>query len=404
MKRNLKLCQLIALTLLLTGCGAITEVSPPAGAAVSEEHDVSMTETAASETSEPMQDSPRRADEPIAFDDITDAQAIERLNSQRPNVDYIADYHAGTPQTFREAGNGYYYYESSMDEATVLETFDALTQDQLLLARWYVDDPEIKCIAYDFYAIKDNGDGTAELGWYCYLIDRDDHMFCMQPEWNQKRTITLSDAPSPVSDAKTFYDVELTFEKRELLIGRDDPQIVIRAVPDASCKPDSVQLIDADTGELVCDLLDDCNYAAHGDDIKGDGWYCNRWTAPTDFGTDSDVSEEKTFRFYAQFEEDGVLHRSEIVELTVMEQWTDKELDDRQKVDDATEELMKSDEWKQGNTDTRRKLAVSCLEKLADEGLVIRESIYAGDDMVSWSFPSGGSSGIRLKPFDPRMN
>ena len=409
MKRILPVLTLCTLSaVMLTGCGPFSEnerlyqINPADDVKLTEPYEIIPNET---ETAERTTEPPAGVNVvPRDFDSITDQEVMERLRSQRSNADYIPDWtYSGNCdlQNFREAGNDYAYYDGGLDEASVLENFDILANDQKLLARWFVDDPEIKCIAYDFYAVEDNGDGTAELGWYCYLIDREDHMVHLVPEWNQKRTISLTEAPEP-QDA--VFDIELTLEKREILIGQDDPQLVIRAVPPASCNPASVQLIDADTDTFICDLVDDCNFEAHGDDIQGDGWYCNRWTAPTDFGTDPDVSEEKTFRFYAQFERDGVLHRSETAELTVFEQWTDKELDDRQEVDDAINELMQTDEWKQANTETRASLARACLALLAEKGLVDPNSIGSNAEMVTWSYTSGGTGGIQLKPFDPMMN
>ena len=458
MKRNLIFCQLLTAALLLTGCGFVMEDGQGDPAVLLDpEEQIMETATAAPEPqTEP--ETEYTDEKPYEFDDITDAQALERLYSPLSNGDYVPGYHVpaessdffnlyipkydGDPmqelrdsepncemtalgenefygivdfrdldacpylvlKQFTLAGNGYAHYKGEMNAESVLTNFDYVAHDKKILARWYRDDPEIKCISYEFYAIEDKGDGTAELGWYCYLIDREDHLVNLQPEWNLKRSIELANVPAAQTAGDPVYDIELSLDKTEILIGRDDPEVVICAVPEVSCKPVSVKLMDADTGEFICDLVDDCDYEAHGDDIQGDGWYCNRWTAPTDFGTDPDVSEEKTFRFYAEFARDGVLHRSETVELTVYEQFTDKELDGHQKVDDAVKALMQTDAWKQANTEQRSELAVACLEQLADEGLVVRESIHAGEDVISYKLPSGIGCGIKLKPFDSRMN
>ena len=462
MKRPLLPCILITLALLLTGCGFMSEEPRSDGAAAAVPEDDAISETAVVEpyvgeiTIDETRDEQRREEFPADLNAITDEQVIGRLYSPLPNSEYIKDYHdpegyvgmlhpyipkydgdakqeyidesrvqpietlgeneyyaiCHCPQTsispsiilkqFKLTGNGYAEYKGELTEDAILTNFDYLAQDKKLLCRWFRDDPEVKCLSYEFFAVELKDNNTAELGWYCYLIDRDDHQFSIKPEWNQTRTIDLTGADGEPSSVIT--DVELTLDKNEILIGQEDPEIVVRAVPAPECSPASVELRDTDTGELLCLLVDDCDYEAHGDDIKGDGWYCNRYRVPTDFGTDPDVSEDKTFRFYAQFVENDVLHRSESVELTVYEPWTDKELDDRQKVDDATKALMETDEWKQADIDTRRRLAVECLQKLADEGLVVPESICESEDMVSWSVPSGGISCIQLKPFDPRMN
>ena len=296
MKRIQHLIPVLLSAVLLTGCGPESErlyQVDPADYISKTDNDLNATATA---VPEPEDTGLTRMDEePVGFDDITDEQALERLYSTGSNADYIEDYHtesANTPPEFREAGNGYYYYDLEMTEESVLATFDALTQDTRLLARWFVDDPEIKCIAYDFYAVKDNGDGTAELGWYCYLIDRDDHMFSIQPEWNQKRTIMLTDAPVPT-------------------------------------------LTEA-------------------------------------------VTEPETL--------------------------SDAEIEGMAAVDKAVSELTDSDNWKQANVDTRRELVVMLLNKLADDGLITKNSIYADEDLVSFEYTGGARGGIKLTPFDPMMN
>ena len=460
MKQHIILCQLLTAALLLTGCGFEVEggLPEPAASGAAKEQ-LSAAETVSPEPqTEPASEPPTEA--PFDFNDITDEQVLERLHSQKYNAELLPGYHVpaespryfdlfvpesdGDPmqalrdsepntemttlgenafygladfpeldavpklvlKQFTLAGNGYAQYNGELDAESVLTNFDYITHDQKLLARWYRDDPEIKCVSYEFYAVKENHDGTAELGWYCYLIDREDHLVSLQPGWNLIRTITLdgsSAEPAPGQQAPVM-DIELTLDKQELLIGRDDPQVVVRAVPPAEYTPSSVQLCDADTNRVLCELVDDCDYEAHGDNIQGDGWYCNRWTVPTDFGIDPDVSEYLNLWFYAQFEENGVLHRSEAVRLTVYEPFTEKELDGQQKVDDAVDALLNSDAWKQADTETRRQLALDCLNDLAEQGLLVPEYTHSSDDMVSYQFPSGVLGGIKLTPFDPRMN
>ena len=213
--------------------------------------------------------------------------------------------------------------------------------------------------------------------------------------------------PDELSDEAKAYDIELTLERNEILIGYDDPSLVVRAVPEAQFSPETVQLVNADTGELVCTLYDDNDYNAHGDNIQGDGWYCNRWTAPTDFGTDPAVSEELELHFYAEFTQDGVSHRSATVRLCILEPFTDEELAAQGRVDDAITELMQSEQWEQGDTDTRRKLAVELLRSLADEGLVIFDEEAVLDeryDTISYEYASGGLGAIGVEDFRSDMN
>ena len=454
MKRLLCLCLLPAL--LCTGCGRMTE-DLGTGLDAAEE----ILETLPTAEPEPLTEpepeklTGQSAEAPAEFDfnSITDEQAIDRLYSQKSNADYIPGYCAPldcftlylppkdadpveslrrsepnaemelledtdlyavcnfpsleeaprvVSKTISKDENDWMWYTGAIDEQTVLATFDLLTSDQKLLCRRFRDDPEIKCLSYDYIAVKDNGDGTAELGWYCYLIDREQHDAF--PEWNQARTISLQGKEPAAPQQEVVYDIELTHDKTELLIGQDDIKVIVRAVPPAEYTPDGIALIDEETGTNVLWLVDDNDYKAHGDNIQGDGWYCNMLLPDIDFGTDPLVSEEMTWRLYAQFEQDGVLHRSETVTLTISEPFTKQELTDMALVDEVVEELISKDTWKQGSIEFRRETAVQLLEQLADNGLVIRESICADDDIVSYQHTCGVTSGIKLTPFDPMMN
>lgn len=453
MKRLLWICLVPAL--LLTGCGRMTEELAPA-APVQEDQPLMVAEPEPGTDPGQGQESAVQhltASAPTDFNSITDEQALERLYSGKPNSDYIAGYYAPLDDAFNlhlvpesgEADNGMeliseddysicgsypeldecptvipryllgdensrMLYTGATDEAAVLATFDLLTHDQKLLARWYVDDPEIKCLAYDYIAVKDNGDGTAELGWFCYLIDRE--TMDAFPEWNQTRSISLNGQEPAAQEPDVVYDIELTLSeaellappKTELLVGQDSSVVVVRAVPPAQYNPDGISLIDADTGADRLWLVDDCDYEKHGDNIQGDGWYCNKLHVDTDFGTDPAVSESVVSHFYAQFEEDGVVHRSETVELTVSESFTEEELRQMELVDQELDAMYTSEEWAMADTNGRRELAAKKLKVLLEQGLLAPDSICVSEDMISFRYACGVCGGIGLTPFDPAYN
>ncbi|MBP0973022.1 MAG: hypothetical protein J5851_03855 [Oscillospiraceae bacterium] len=451
MKRLLTFCLLAAL--LCTGCGMMTEeISRPEldAAAPAATDDLQLRPEPVTDT-EPAPVAV--ASMPTDFNSITDDMALERLYCQFGNEAFIEGYctpaesfdlwlappdcdlqqalaknepnaqmelldendtytmcdypeldEAPTvsPNYLRQDEEGILWYSGQMNETQVLETFDLMTHDRKLLARWYVDDPEIKVIAYDFIAVKDNGDGTAELGWYCYLIDRDMHDAFL--EWNQMRTIELNgQEPAPPAQ-KIVYDIELTLEKNEILLGQDDPQIVVRAVPPADCKPEGISLIDAATGANLLWLVDDNDYEKHGDNIQGDGWYCNKYTVDTQFGADPNVSESKTWALMAQFEQDGVLHRSDTLELTVTEPFSNKELSQMEHVNDVISTMTSSDSWKQANAATRSAVAAETLQILAEDGFIVPGSIHEETSMVTFKYACGVSGGIQLEEFSERYN
>ena len=66
--------------------------------------------------------------------------------------------------------------------------------------------------------------------------------------------------------------------------------------------------------------------------------------------------------------------------------------------------LEEKDFYNIEDVDRRRELALEIVNKLADEGYYIKESIFAGDDMVSYSYSCGAVGGIKLSGFDPYMN
>ncbi|MBQ8079887.1 MAG: hypothetical protein IJ236_08035, partial [Oscillospiraceae bacterium] len=96
-------------------------------------------------------------------------------------------------------------------------------------------------------------------------------------------------------------------------------------------------LIDAATGETAAVLYDLADYKKVGDTIQGDGVYNCRFKVNTDIDTDPDVSESAEYSYYAEFEENGTVHRSEPFTITVMESFTDRKMSDMERVDAAIE-------------------------------------------------------------------
>ena len=86
--------------------------------------------------------------------------------------------------------------------------------------------------------------------------------------------------------------------------------------------------------------------------------------------------------------------------------FTKQELADMETVGDRLRQLTDSEEYDKASLGERRKMAVDLLNELADEGLVIRESILAPDDndSVSFRYSSDVLGGIMLREWDPMMN
>lgn len=445
-----KMIPMLLALLLLTGCGRAAEnedrLTPADTLPPAETEATVPEETTAAVNAEFPE-----------FDSITDAQVIALAQSQEPNTSRIPDYYlpadgdytvvmapeasvpvawyaqmhpngdcelieetdlyqlyenGGTkellPRYFLLSGNDYAYYTGAMDEQSIRRNFDILAHDEKMLCRRFRDDAEIKCVIYEYYAVTMMNDTTAELGWYCYLIDRENHLVSTRPEWNQKRQVSLipeetgsGNVPSQETD-DAQYDILLRASERELLIGRDDPEVIWYAEVPAEYNPQEVALIDAANGETAAVLYDLADYEKVGDTIQGDGVYNCRFKVNTDIDTDPDVSESAEYSYYAEFEENGTVHRSEPFTITVMESFTDREMSDMERVDAAIEELMESDAFRQLSTEAEKADALISLLK-SQEGVEPSSIVYSSG-MVSFQYTSGAGSGIMLNDFDPMLN
>lgn len=236
----------------------------------------------------------------------------------------------------------------------------------------------------------------------------------------EERTAVSTTLPDYVTDtvtreqnasAEVFTDIDLWSDKRELGTDDESSEVIWSANIPVECSPETVLLIDADTEEVAAVLNDIADYEKFGGDIMGDGVYNCRFTVDTDIDETPDTSERKTYSWYAEFADDKGIHRSEPAEITVYEPFTDKELADVKAVSDEIHKLMKDKEFKKLDLEGKCEKMTALLEKLATEGteerpypLIIKESIYAGRDTVSYKHNCGIGSAVMLKPFDKRMN
>ena len=89
---------------------------------------------------------------------------------------------------------------------------------------------------------------------------------------------------------------------------------------------------------------------------------------------------------------------------TSSDEFTDEELQAMDITDERISALTMTDEYRNGDTEKRKKLATEVLNKLGEEGFVIKDSIYADDNIVSFTYKGGALGGIQIKEFDPYMN
>ncbi len=86
------------------------------------------------------------------------------------------------------------------------------------------------------------------------------------------------------------------------------------------------------------------------------------------------------------------------------DEFTEEELQAMDITDERISALTMTDEYRNGDTEKRKKLATEVLNKLGEEGFVIKDSIYADDNIVSFTYKGGALGGIQIKEFDPYMN
>ncbi len=232
----------------------------------------------------------------------------------------------------------------------------------------------------------------------------------VRSDTSEKKTlseISSNADPESISDSaedlqvKSVVDISLYVDKREILIGEDDSEVVFLAKDIVGSH--KVELINADTGCSGGEMLDNGDFSGSGDEIKGDAGYSIRFRVDDTFPSDPEVSEDMTYHYYARYMDGDIEHRSETVDIFVCERFSDKELASMDTVDSQIESLLDDEEYKMLDTDGRKEKVINLLKEFEKQGLVDKGSILSSDDIVSYSV-GGMSSGIMVKPFDERMN
>ena len=122
----------------------------------------------------------------------------------------------------------------------------------------------------------------------------------------------------------------------------------------------------------------------------------------------SDKSEISISASRAQSEESSKVLMSSTGESSTDESsekhMTSEELEQLDVASKKIEEFCKTEEYKNAGTDKKREMALDYLNKLADEGLVIKESIDSYGDNITFRYSSGVMGGIMLREWDPELN
>ena len=135
-----------------------------------------------------------------------------------------------------------------------------------------------------------------------------------------------------------------------------------------------------------------CDNGSNGDESAGDGVYTYQALLS---------SETECTRTYQLKVREAV---SEARNIGFYIPMTDEELNGMQLVDEALEELCKSDEYSELSKKERAERVREVLTGLAEEGLVVPESIYETDWRVSFEYACGAFGGVLLEEFREYMN
>lgn len=83
---------------------------------------------------------------------------------------------------------------------------------------------------------------------------------------------------------------------------------------------------------------------------------------------------------------------------------TEEELDQMSQTEERISSLCKTEAYKNASVGQRAEMAKQLLNELADEGLVIRDSIAFHESNISFQYRCGVLGGMKLKEWDPNMN
>lgn len=83
---------------------------------------------------------------------------------------------------------------------------------------------------------------------------------------------------------------------------------------------------------------------------------------------------------------------------------TSEELEMMRETETYIQDFVNSKKYQKASLDERRKMTVDFLGTLAEKGLILKESIYESNDMVSFSYSSGALGGVQIREWDPMMN
>lgn len=204
-------------------------------------------------------------------------------------------------------------------------------------------------------------------------------------------TITDYSLTEVVADENLIASADnyLTSSVKEILVGKDSSEVYFYL---NSLETDTnITLYENDIPVAV--FYDDGNYAAHGDDIQGDGIYSVKYNV--DINTDIDSSNV----YYAKSDNNFA---SNEISVDLIIPFTEKELSDMAYVDDAISAVINDNSYQSSTIDERKESMLDLLNELDINNKIVEDSIEIDEknSILSFKYTRDVVGDILLEEFD----
>ncbi len=189
----------------------------------------------------------------------------------------------------------------------------------------------------------------------------------------------------------------LSASKKEILAGRESADVIFYFKTNVDC--DELMLYQNDV--VIGSLVDSGNYAQDGDDIQGDGVYSMKFTIDVTSTSAKPMENEKVvFNVYNVRYGETIV--SNEISIDIITPFTDQELDDISKVDEAVSQLTSSDEYTSMDTQQKIDAVIELLKSLEEEGIV--NSIVLNGNQIEFLYTPGVQGLVLIDSFDENID
>ena len=201
------------------------------------------------------------------------------------------------------------------------------------------------------------------------------------------------------SDLSCFSNVEgvLSVSKKEILAGKESADVIFYFQTNV----DSDELMLYQNDVLIGILVDSGNYVQDGDDIQGDGVYSMKFTIDVTSTSARPTENEKVVSNVYNVRYGETIVSNEI-SIDIITPFTDQELDDMSKVDEAISQLINSDGYKLMDKQQKIDAVIELLKFLEEKEIV--NSIILNGNQIEFLYNSGVQGSVVVDTFDENIN